>query len=112
MHRGQAEAQRTLSAEKRISARKTVCETGARLGRCLAGLLFTVMACGLGVARAQQAPAQAPGGAQQFAGFGDFKLRSGEGIRDFRLGYRAVGKLNAERSKTVLWPTGPGGKTE
>ena len=112
MHRGQAEAQRTLSAEKRISARKTVCETGARLGRCLAGLLFTVMACGLGVARAQQAPAQAPGGAQQFAEFGDFKLRSGEVIRDFRLGYRTLGKLNAERSNTVLWPTWLGGKTE
>jgi len=64
------------------------------------------------VSAGAQAPAQPTEGAQQFAEFGDFKLRSGEVIREFRLGYRTLGKLNAERSNTVLWPTWLGGKTE
>ena len=54
-------------------------------------------------------PSEAP---QQFADFGEFKLRSGEVLHDFRLGYRTVGKLNAERSNAVLWPTWLGGKSE
>ncbi|HXY24451.1 MAG TPA: alpha/beta fold hydrolase [Candidatus Acidoferrum sp.] len=33
-------------------------------------------------------------------------------IRDFRLGYRALGKLDAEKSNAVLWPTWLGGKSE
>ena len=71
-----------------------------------------MVACHFSAAQSQQAPAQAPGGAQQYAEFGDFQLRNGEVIREFRLGYRTLGKLNAERSNAVLWPTWLGGKTE
>ena len=58
---------------------------------------------------AQTAP---PGGRQQLAEFGDFKLRNGSIIHDFRLGYRTLGKLNAGKSNAVLWPTWLGGKSE
>jgi homoserine O-acetyltransferase/O-succinyltransferase len=61
------------------------------------------------VSSAQIASAPAP---QQFAEFGDFKLRSGEVIHDFRLGYRTMGQLNAAKSNAVLWPTWLGGKSE
>src|SRR5436309_2449152 len=57
----------------------------------------------------QTAPSE---GAQQFAELGDFRLEDGSVIRDFRLGYRTLGKLNAERSNAVLWPTWLGGKSE
>jgi len=50
-------------------------------------------------------------GEQQFAGFGDFKLQNGGVIHDFRIGYRTVGKLNAEKSNAVLWPTWLDGKS-
>lgn len=51
-------------------------------------------------------------GAQQFAELGDVNLKNGGVIQDFRLGYRTLGKLNAERSNAVLWPTWLGGKTQ
>jgi len=51
-------------------------------------------------------------GAQQFAELGDFKLRSGSVIKDFRFGYRTVGSLNAEKSNAILWPTWLGGTTQ
>jgi homoserine O-acetyltransferase len=59
-------------------------------------------------------PAQAPPveGAQQFAELGEFKLQSGAVIHDFRLGYRSLGKLNAEKSNAILWPTWLGGTSE
>jgi homoserine O-acetyltransferase/O-succinyltransferase len=61
-----------------------------------------------------QGAAQAPAGegAQQFAEFGDFKLKNGGVIQDFRLAYRTLGKLNPEKSNAVLWPTWLGGKTQ
>lgn len=46
------------------------------------------------------------------AELGDFRLRNGSVIRDFRLGYRTLGKLNAERSNAILWPSWLGGKSE
>ncbi|HEY0564274.1 MAG TPA: alpha/beta fold hydrolase [Terriglobales bacterium] len=49
---------------------------------------------------------------QQFAPLGDFKLDSGDVIRDCRIGYRTYGTLNAQRSNVVLVPTWAGGKTE
>ena len=60
------------------------------------------------------AGAQAPSteGAQRFADLGDFKLQNGGVIQDFRLGYRTLGKLDANRSNAVLWPTWLGGKSE
>jgi len=51
-------------------------------------------------------------GTQRFAEFGDFKLRNDSVIQDFRVGYRTLGKLNAEKSNAVLWPTWLGGKSE
>src|SRR5689334_20718436 len=51
-------------------------------------------------------------GAQQFAEFGDFRLRNGNVIHDFRLGYRTLGKLNAEKSNAILWPSWLGGKSQ
>jgi homoserine O-acetyltransferase len=51
-------------------------------------------------------------GAQQFAELGDFRLQNGSIIHDFRLGYRTLGKLNAEKSNAILWPTWLGGKSE
>src|SRR5262249_646361 len=48
----------------------------------------------------------------QFVEFGDFKLRSGSVIKEFRLGYRTLGKLNAAKSNAIIWPTWLGGKTE
>ncbi len=51
-------------------------------------------------------------GVQQFASLGDFKLESGEVIRDCRIGYRTFGTLNANRSNVVLAATWFGGTTE
>jgi homoserine O-acetyltransferase/O-succinyltransferase len=49
---------------------------------------------------------------QQFANLGDFKLESGEVLRDCRLGYRTLGQLNADKSNAILFPTWAGGTTE
>ena len=62
---------------------------------------------------AQTAPQSAPAeGALQFAELGDLKLRSGAVIQDFRLGYRTLGKWNADKSNAILWPSWLGGKSE
>jgi homoserine O-acetyltransferase/O-succinyltransferase len=52
---------------------------------------------------------QAQEGVQQFADFGNFKLQNGSLIFDFRIGYRTLGRLNADKSNAVLWPTWLGG---
>src|SRR5271169_4784527 len=62
--------------------------------------LVTLLVC---AASAQQ---------QQFASLGDFKLESGETLRDCRIGYRTYGKLNAAKSNAILFPTWAGGTTE
>jgi len=49
---------------------------------------------------------------QRFAELGDFKLESGELIRDCKLGYRTFGALNADKSNAILFPTWFGGKSE
>ena len=53
-----------------------------------------------------------PAQEQQFADLGDFKLQSGEVIRDCRIGYRAFGKLNSEKTNAIIFPTWAGGTTE
>jgi homoserine O-acetyltransferase len=60
---------------------------------------FTLLAFLLNLA------ALAQDGQQQFAALGDFKLESGEVIRDCRLGYRTFGQLNADKSNVILFPT-------
>jgi homoserine O-acetyltransferase len=57
-------------------------------------------------------PAFAQPGAQQFASLGDFKLVSGEVIRDCKIGYRTYGELNADKSNAILFTTWFGGNTE
>lgn len=49
---------------------------------------------------------QAP---ERFADLGDLKLGRGAVIHEFRLGYRTIGRLNAEKSNAILWPTWLGG---
>jgi homoserine O-acetyltransferase len=62
---------------------------------------------------AAQASAPAPAeGAQQFATLGDFKLQSGIILRGFRLGYRTLGKLDANKTNAILWPSWLGGTTQ
>jgi homoserine O-acetyltransferase len=80
-------------------------KTRLRLAVCIYFLLFLYPAAG---ARAQTSPTE---GAQQFAELGDLKLRNGRAIQDFRLGYRTLGKLNAEKSNAILWPSWLGGKS-
>ena len=48
----------------------------------------------------------------QFADLGDFKLESGETIRDCRIGYRTFGALNSNQSNAILFPTWALGTTE
>src|SRR6185295_10266380 len=49
---------------------------------------------------------------QQFAQLGDFKLESGDVIRDCRIGYRTFGQLNSDKSNAIVFPTWAGGTTE
>lgn len=49
---------------------------------------------------------------QQFANLGDFKLDSGEVLRDCRIGYRTFGQINSDKSNVILFPTWAGGTTE
>ena len=80
-------------------------KTNLRVALCISLLLIA----GRGSdANAQAVPAE---GAQQFAELGDFKLQSGGVIQDFRLGYRTLGKLNAQKSNAILWPSWLGGKS-
>ena len=62
-----------------------------------AGLLFSSVIAS--AALAEQMPPQ------QYATLGNLKLESGASIRDCKLGYRTFGKLNADRSNAVLFPT-------
>lgn len=57
-------------------------------------------------------PSVAQTGVQQFASLGDFKLESGETIRDCRIGYRTYGNLNSGKSNALLFPTWFSGTTE
>ena len=78
-------------------------------GFAAALISLVLVLCSASATTAQTALSE---GAQQFAEFGDFRLRNGGVIHDFRLGYRTLGKRNAERSKAILWPTWLGGKSE
>jgi homoserine O-acetyltransferase/O-succinyltransferase len=49
---------------------------------------------------------------QQFASLGDFKLVSGEVIRGCKIGYRTFGKMNADKSNIIVFPTWAGGTTQ
>lgn len=49
---------------------------------------------------------------QQFANIGDFQTENGQMIKDCKLGYRTVGKLNNDKSNVILWPTWFGGTSD
>ena len=49
---------------------------------------------------------------QQFANIGDLKLQNGGVIRNCRVGYRTFGKLAADRSNVIVFPTWASGTTE
>ena len=51
-------------------------------------------------------------GVQQFADLGNLKLQNGSLIFDFRVGYRTLGRLNADKSNAILWPTWLGGTSQ
>ena len=59
-------------------------------------LVYVCLLCAVSMAWAQEI---------KFAPLGDFKLESGETIRDLQIGYRTVGALNAAKSNAILWPT-------
>jgi homoserine acetyltransferase len=48
-----------------------------------------------------------PLAAQQlkFASLGNLQLESGQTIRNLRIGYRTIGKLNSRKSNVVIFPT-------
>jgi homoserine O-acetyltransferase len=46
---------------------------------------------------------------QRFASLGDFKLESGQVIKDCRVGYRVYGKLNNAKNNGILFPSWFGG---
>lgn len=48
---------------------------------------------------------------QKFAGLGDFRLESGETIKNCRIGYRTFGAMNADKSNIVIYLTWAGGNT-
>ncbi len=74
--------------------------------------ILAVMCFGASAAVATAQEVKPPVPPLQYADMGDFKLQSGETIREFRLAYRTAGKLNAEKSNAILWPTWLGGKSE
>lgn len=51
------------------------------------------------------AGAFAADGDLQFAALADFRLESGETLRNCRIGYRTFGKLDGKRANAVLFPT-------
>ena len=52
------------------------------------------------------------GAQQQFALPGDFRTTGGSLVKDCKIGYRILGRLNAEKSNAVLWPAWFGGTSE
>src|SRR5215475_5185894 len=80
------------------------CGDGKTMKKLRCGLvLFAAVLCLAASSYAQE---------QKFADLGDFKLVSGEVLRNCRIGYRTFGKMNADRSNIVVFPTWAGGTTE
>jgi homoserine O-acetyltransferase len=77
-------------------------------------LIAVALLCTSGVAAApaRQSPQSPQDGSQRFAILGEFRLRNGASVHEFRIGYRTLGKLNARKSNAVLWPTWLGGRTD
>jgi homoserine O-acetyltransferase len=80
--------------------------------KTIQALIFWLLVGCVGGRACGQSPAQAAEGAQQYGTLGECRLQSGAVLHDFRIGYRTLGKLNADRTNAVLWPTWLGGKSE
>lgn len=79
----------------------------------MAVVMFILFGAACSRERKQPAQTTEPGeGGLQFADLGDFELRSGKVIHDFRLGYRTFGTLNSDKSNVILWPSWLGGTTK
>lgn len=63
----------------------------------LSGLLFSILLSCAYVTFAQSE--------LQLINIGDFKTSGGDIIKDCKIGFRTVGKLNDEKNNVVLWPT-------
>jgi homoserine O-acetyltransferase len=74
--------------------------------------LWLIVVCAWSPAFGQSVQPPPSDGAQQFAKLGDFRLQSGAVLRDFRVGYRTLGKLNSDKSNVILWPTWLSGRSE
>jgi homoserine O-acetyltransferase len=70
-----------------------------------------VLAAQPAAAPAQKQAAKQPIPAQQFADLGNCSLDSGKEITGCKLGYRTWGKLNADHSNAILFPTWFTGKS-
>lgn len=81
-------------------------------GKRLVGFVLCFIALGTTRETHSQTDPHLTQGPQQFASFGDFILKDGISIHDFRLGYRTLGTLNASKSNAVLWPTWLGGRSQ
>ncbi len=74
-----------------------------RISRAAGRLLIVAMLCAwAGPLAAQQL---------QYASLGNFRLENGQVIKNLRIGYRTLGKLNAPKSNVVVMPTAFMGKT-
>jgi homoserine acetyltransferase len=65
-------------------------------------VLWLVAVCAGDGANSQSPQSQPGDAAQQFATLGEFKLQSGDVMHEFRIGYRTLGRLNADKSNAVL----------
>ncbi|MGA8182790.1 MAG: alpha/beta fold hydrolase [Terriglobia bacterium] len=74
-----------------------------RISRAAGRLLIVAMLCvWAGPLAAQQL---------QYASLGNFRLENGQVIKNLRMGYRTLGKLNDQKSNVVVMPTAFMGKT-
>jgi homoserine O-acetyltransferase/O-succinyltransferase len=48
----------------------------------------------------------------KIANIGDFTTRKGDVIKNCKVGYRTLGRLNSDKSNVILWPTWFQGKSE
>jgi homoserine O-acetyltransferase len=81
-------------------------------GKFAIALALYCVAVGISGAAHGQTPSQPADVPEQFADLGDLKLQSGAVVHNFRLGYRTLGRLDADKSNAVLWLTQLGGRTQ
>src|SRR5436305_8987546 len=73
--------------------------------------ILLTCACGVLAAPLNAQPAALEGDLR-YGALGDFRLESGEVIRDCKIGYRAYGRLDESQSNAILFPTWFGGTSQ